>query len=72
MKVLQLDSSILGEASVSRQLTGLVVEQLRASDPDLKLVHEQGRTRDQRLADFGADKQSHCSTSMRRTMSSAA
>ncbi|HEX7812975.1 MAG TPA: NAD(P)H-dependent oxidoreductase [Burkholderiales bacterium] len=39
MKVLQLDSSILGEASVSRQLTRLVVEQLRASDPDLKLVH---------------------------------
>lgn len=41
MNVLQLDSSILGEASVSRQLTGLVVDQLRATDPDLKLVHRE-------------------------------
>lgn len=41
MKVLQLDSSILGEASVSRQLTRLVVDTLRDSDQDLKLVHRE-------------------------------
>ena len=29
MKVLQIDSSILGEASISRQLTQAVVEQLQ-------------------------------------------
>ncbi len=39
MKVLQLDSSILGEASVSRQLTQSVVERLRESEPDVQVVH---------------------------------
>jgi len=33
MKVLQLDSSILGEASVSRQLTQAVINRLRDSEP---------------------------------------
>lgn len=41
MKVLQLDSSILGEASVSRQLTKLVVDHLRGGDRNLKLVHRE-------------------------------
>ncbi|MBI3530465.1 MAG: NAD(P)H-dependent oxidoreductase [Betaproteobacteria bacterium] len=38
MKVLQLDSSILGEASVSRQLTQSVVERLRESEPGFEVV----------------------------------
>jgi FMN-dependent NADH-azoreductase len=41
MKVLQLDSSILGEASVSRQLTQSVVERLREHEPDVKVVHRE-------------------------------
>jgi FMN-dependent NADH-azoreductase len=41
MKVLQLDSSILGEASVSRQLTQSVVERLRESDSDVEVVHRE-------------------------------
>jgi FMN-dependent NADH-azoreductase len=39
MKVLHLDSSILGEASASRKLTREVIEQLRANAPDLTVVH---------------------------------
>ena len=35
MKVLQLDSSILGDVSVSRQLTQQVVERVRAAVPGL-------------------------------------
>jgi FMN-dependent NADH-azoreductase len=38
MKVLQLDSSILGAASVSRQLTRQVVDRVRESEPGAKLV----------------------------------
>lgn len=38
MKVLQLDSSILGEASVSRQLTRSVVERLRESEAEVEVV----------------------------------
>ena len=41
MKVLQLDSSILGEASVSRQLTRSVVERLRESRRDVQVVHRE-------------------------------
>jgi FMN-dependent NADH-azoreductase len=41
MKVLQLDSSILGEASVSRQLTQQVVERLRESAPAVEVVHRE-------------------------------
>jgi FMN-dependent NADH-azoreductase len=41
MKVLQLDSSILGEASVSRQLTQSVIERLREHDPDVEVVHRE-------------------------------
>lgn len=39
MKVLQLDSSILGDASASRQLTRQVVESLHERDPHLQIVH---------------------------------
>ncbi|MDO6413811.1 NAD(P)H-dependent oxidoreductase [Sphingomonas sp. BIUV-7] len=38
MKLLQIDSSILGENSVSRQLTAAIVDQLRASDPSIAIV----------------------------------
>jgi FMN-dependent NADH-azoreductase len=38
MKVLQLDSSILGEASVSRQLTRQVVDGLRESEAQVEVV----------------------------------
>jgi FMN-dependent NADH-azoreductase len=38
MKVLQLDSSILGEASASRQLTRQVVERVRENEPHAKVV----------------------------------
>lgn len=38
MNVLQLDSSILGEASVSRQLTRQVVDALRASEARVEVV----------------------------------
>ncbi|MEO8158863.1 MAG: NAD(P)H-dependent oxidoreductase [Betaproteobacteria bacterium] len=41
MKVLQLDSSILGDASVSRQLTQQVVEGILASDPQATVVHRE-------------------------------
>ncbi len=41
MKVLQLDSSILGEASVSRQLTQSVVEGLRKSGTNVHVVHRE-------------------------------
>ena len=36
--ILRVDSSITGENSVSRQLTGRIVEQLRASKPDATLI----------------------------------
>jgi FMN-dependent NADH-azoreductase len=39
MKVLQLDSSILGDASVSRQLTRSVIERLRESEAEVEVVH---------------------------------
>lgn len=38
MKVLQLDSSILGAASVSRLLTRAVIDRLRETEPDLEVV----------------------------------
>jgi FMN-dependent NADH-azoreductase len=38
MKVLHIDSSITGEASVSRQLSAAVVEALKQRAPDLQLV----------------------------------
>lgn len=41
MKVLQLDSSILGDASVSRQLTQQVVERLREGGPEVQVVHRE-------------------------------
>ncbi|MDB5765356.1 MAG: FMN-dependent NADH-azoreductase [Collimonas fungivorans] len=39
MKLLQIDSSILGDASASRQLTREVVATLQAADPDLELTY---------------------------------
>lgn len=38
MKLLHLDSSILGDQSVSRQLTASVVQNLRTSDPSLQII----------------------------------
>lgn len=39
MKLLHIDSSILGDASASRQLTREVVATLQAADPDLALTY---------------------------------
>lgn len=39
MKILHLDSSITGDASVSRKLTAAVVERLLALDPDADVIH---------------------------------
>lgn len=39
MKLLALDSSILGENSVSRQVTGAIVAQLRRTNPSLEVIH---------------------------------
>jgi FMN-dependent NADH-azoreductase len=39
MNVLHLDSSILGDASASRQLTRSVVDGLRAAEPEINVVH---------------------------------
>lgn len=41
MNILHLDSSILGELSVSRQLTRLVVDQLMQGDASAKVVHRE-------------------------------
>lgn len=37
MKVLHIDSSILGDASVSRQLSQAVIEQLKAKHASLEI-----------------------------------
>lgn len=39
MKLLHLDSSILGDASVSRQLTRGIVDVYRAARPDLQVIY---------------------------------
>ncbi|AYY89310.1 FMN-dependent NADH-azoreductase [Acinetobacter baumannii] len=39
MKLLQIDTSILGEQSVSRQLTSSVIRQLSAAYPDVEIIH---------------------------------
>jgi FMN-dependent NADH-azoreductase len=39
MKVLHIDSSILGDSSVSRQISAAVVERLREATPDLDLTY---------------------------------
>ncbi len=39
MKLLQIDSSILSDNSVSRQLTGAVVEQWRQANPELEVIY---------------------------------
>lgn len=39
MKLLQIDTSILGEQSVSRQLTSSVIRQLSAAYPDAEIIH---------------------------------
>lgn len=41
MKVLQLDSSVLGDASASRQLTQQIVDRLREREPNLQIVHRE-------------------------------
>lgn len=38
MKLLHLDSSILGEGSVSRQLTASIVDRIRTADPAIQIV----------------------------------
>lgn len=38
MKLLHIDSSILGEGSVSRQLTASIVEQFRKADPSIEVI----------------------------------
>jgi len=62
MKVLQLDSSILGEVSVSRQLTRQVVERVRAAAPGLEIVHR----------DLGNEPLSHLSPEILATRGTAA
>ncbi|MDS7958343.1 MULTISPECIES: NAD(P)H-dependent oxidoreductase [unclassified Acinetobacter] len=39
MKLLQIDTSILGEQSVSRQLTSSVIGKLSVAYPDAKIIH---------------------------------
>lgn len=39
MKLLHIDASILGEQSVSRQLTAAIVKRLRAAEPAAEVVH---------------------------------
>ncbi|MDC4253663.1 NAD(P)H-dependent oxidoreductase [Acinetobacter baumannii] len=39
MKLLQIDTSILGEQSVSRQLTSSVIRQLSTTYPDAEIIH---------------------------------
>lgn len=39
MKLLHLDSSVLGERSISRQLTAAIVEKLRDADREIKVIH---------------------------------
>lgn len=39
MKLLHIDSSILGPNSVSRQVTAAIVEQLRRANPGLKVTY---------------------------------
>ncbi len=39
MKLLHVDSSILGGASVSRTLTAAVVEKWREREPELEIIH---------------------------------
>lgn len=39
MKLLQIDTSILGEQSVSRQLTSSVTGKLSAAYPDAEIIH---------------------------------
>lgn len=39
MKVLQIDTSILGEKSLSRQLTASVIQQITVTDPQAEVVY---------------------------------
>lgn len=39
MKLLHIDSSILGEGSISRQLTASIVDQVRAAHPDVAVTY---------------------------------
>jgi FMN-dependent NADH-azoreductase len=51
MKLLHIDTSILGQNSVSRQLTAVIVERVRALHPDTEV----------RYVDFGAEPLGHLS-----------
>ena len=62
MNVLQLDSSILGEVSVSRQLTQSVAERLRESEPGLHVVQR----------DLGKEPLAHLTPEILATRGSAA
>ena len=39
MKLLHIDASILGDQSVSRQVSAAVVESLRKADPQIEVIH---------------------------------
>ena len=40
MTILHIDASILGEQSVSRQLTAAIVKQLLAAEPAAEVIHQ--------------------------------
>ncbi len=40
MKLLHVDASILGQSSVSRQLSAAVVERLRQRSPELAVIYD--------------------------------
>ena len=49
MKLLHIDASILGDQSVSRQVSAAVVESLRKADPQIEVIHR----------DLGAEPLAH-------------
>lgn len=57
MKLLHIDSSVLNDNSVSRQLTARVVAQLRASQPDIDVTYR----------DVGTDAPAHLSAEVLAT-----
>ena len=57
MKLLHIDSSVLNDNSVSRQLTAKIVAQVRAANPGVEVVHR----------DVGADAPAHLSAEILAT-----
>ena len=43
MKLLHIDSSVLGPHSVSRQVSAAVVDRLRKATPSLEIVYRSGK-----------------------------